>query len=182
MSPKIASGMAALGTMLALAASCGSDAPKKPESAPTAATTQSSTVPADHSVIQFADKSGEGGVVLERAADASKLDGVPDDFRTFIVAELLKQQASADPSMADCHPKDRYIIRVIDTAGYAAGSVAFAECSGAQIYWAKVDDQWRKVLEGQFYPACNDFKKYKFPTLVAGEKCSEGTEVVTYAP
>jgi hypothetical protein len=181
MTPKLVTALAALSMVLVLVGGCGSDSPGKLEVPSMDTSTPTSTAPAEHNVIRFADAKGDGGVVLEDEADASKLVGVPDDFKAFIVAALLKQQAEEDPTMTDCHPKDQYIVDVIDTAGHAAGGIEFAACTGAQLYWAKVDGQWREVLGGQTYPQCDAFKQYGFPTSVV-EKCSEGTNVVTYAP
>lgn len=104
-----------------------------------------------------------------------------EDFKSFIVAELLNQQAASGTEMNDCHAKVQLIVDVVDAAGYAAGGVAFAACSGARIYWAKVDGEWKKVLEGQIYPTCDAFKQYRFPVSVAGDKCSKGTEIVPYS-
>lgn len=177
MKPKSVIAFAVLSTSLVFVAGCGSDSPGKPEASPTSV----STIPAEHSAIRFADEEGEGGVVLEDERDASKLVGVPDDFKVFIVAQLLNQQAEEDPTMTECHPKDQYVIDVVDPAGHAAGGIEFAACTGAKLYWAKVDGQWREVLGGQIYPKCDAFKQYDFPTSVV-EKCSQGADVVTYSP
>lgn len=181
MNPKYVTAPAAVGIALVLVGGCGSDSPGKPEHASTDVSPPASTAPAEHHVIRFADTKGEGGVVLENAVDVSKLDDVPDEFKVFVVAELLKQQASSGTAMTECHPKDQLIVNVIDTAGHAAGAVEFAACAGAQVYWAKVDGRWREVLGGQIYPQCDAFKQYGFPVSVV-EKCSQGTSVVTYAP
>lgn len=181
MHPRFPTALVALSAALLFIVGCGSDSPDNTDSSSTEWSSTASTTSADHNVIRFADANGKGGVVLESAADASKLKGVPDDFKKFIVAELLKQQAAEDPTMTDCHPKDQYIVNVIDTAGHAAGGIEFAACTGAQLYWAKVDGQWRKVLEGQSYPQCDAFKQYRFPVSVAGDKCSKGTEIVPYS-
>ncbi|WP_332642729.1 hypothetical protein [Aeromicrobium sp.] len=173
--------LAALGAVLALVSGCGSDSPGKPDPSPTGASSSASTIPAQHHLVRFADANGEGGVVLESPADTSKLDGVPEEFKAFIAAELLKQQTASGTAMTDCHPKDQLIVDVIDPAGHAAGRVEFAACTGARLYWAKVDGKWRKVLGGQVYPQCDAFKQYGFPVSVAGDKCSKGTEIVAYS-
>lgn len=180
MNPKFVAILAALSALI-LAGGCGSDTPSGVTPSSTTASTTAATSPVKHDVVRFADEEGEGGVVLESPADASKLEGVPEDFRAFIVAELLTQQTASGTEMTDCHPKDQLVVDVIDTAGHAAGGVVFAACSGARLYWAKVDGQWRKVLEGQSEPECDAFKQYGFPVSVV-EKCSQGTEVVRYAP
>ncbi|GAA3525147.1 hypothetical protein GCM10022234_22630 [Aeromicrobium panaciterrae] len=180
MNPNLVKSLAALSMVSAFVAGCGSDSPGKPET-PASASTPASSAQAEHNVIRFADDEDDGGVVLEDEGDAAKLVGVPDDFKAFIVAALLKQQAEEDPTMTDCHPKDQYIVDVIDTAGYAAGGIEFAACTGAQLYWAKVDGQWREVLGGQVYPTCEAFRQYGFPVSVV-DKCTRGDKVATYAP
>ena len=156
-----------------LCAGCGSDRTDKPSASSTAATASSTT--AAGQLIDF-DKNNDGGVVLRKAADVSKLEGTPDGFKQFM-AGVIDTMVNSAQLGDDCRPT--VSVAKFDSSGYALGS--FWNCEGAVLMWAEQDGAWQQAWGGQSIPECADMKKYSIPVSIAGSKCSDGTKAVAYA-
>jgi hypothetical protein len=157
---------AAMAAALLLSDACGADEDgnggTKPSSSPTT------------KLIDYEKGNSNGGVELKKAADVSKLEGAPDDFKRFIAG--VTDQATQGVTDNECP----IIVGVskIDTSGYASGSIR--ECGGAAFIWAKRDGVWQQIWGGQTTPGCNDMRKYSVPKAIAGEKCWDGKDEVDY--
>lgn len=142
--------------ILVFSAGCtGSDDPKAPAGDPTATST----------LIDY----GDGGVKVARAADASNLTGVPDDFKTFIVAELARKRANKDEA---CTEEPEIYVDKVDTQGWAQGRDFIPECGGSVTLWAKASDGWKEVWGGQTLSECEVLDRYRFPAVIAGNQCA----------
>ncbi|MEO6472660.1 MAG: hypothetical protein ABIR57_11845 [Aeromicrobium sp.] len=141
-------------------AGCGDNA-KKTAPTPTVQTTKPTPTAAQPTFVDYAPD----GVAITKPSEVDKLVGAPQDFIDFIAAEMQTKYKSED---APC----TYSIGVmnIDPSGFASGS--FSACSGANLYWAKVEGKWKEAFGTQMEgPPCTDLKKYRFPIRVAGKTC-----------
>ncbi len=125
-------------------------------------------------VIDF-DKRNDGGVVLRKTADVSKLKGTPDGFRQFM-AGVIDTNRNWGPPDKQC--PTTVSVEKYDTSGYAYGSVG--DCGGAVLMWGKQDGVWQQVWGGQSIPECADMKKYSIPVSIAGDQCWDGKKAVAY--
>ena len=126
-------------------------------------------------LIQYNTKN-DGGIVLRKAADVSKLEGAPEDFRQFMagVIDTNIHWGAPDRKCPTTITVEKY-----DTSGYAYGSIG--ECAGAILMWGKPDGIWQQVWVGHDVPACAELRKYAIPTLIAGKQCWNGKKLVPYA-
>ena len=144
--------------ILLLTAGCGGSDDLDP-----ATTTAAATIAPASSLIDYGDE-----IALERAADVSKLTGAPQDFKTFIAAELARQQATKDDV---CTEEPEIHVAKIDIRGWAAGGSFIPQCGGNAALWAKAAAGWQEVWSGQTLPDCAILEKYRFPATVAGSEC-----------
>lgn len=169
-------------TILLLTAGCGgsdddkgSDEPTRTASPTTAPTTSTTTTPTPEptqatttapasTLINY----GDDGITVAKAADVAKLTGAPEDFTSFIVADLQRQQDVKDEV---CTEKPQIQVSRIDTRGWAAGGSFIPQCGGNATLWAKVSGGWREVWGGQTLPECKVLEKFTFPAGVAGGEC-----------
>lgn len=135
----------------------------------------SSTTEPTAQLIEY-DQDEPTGRNLTKAADVSKLEGAPDDFKQFIAGIL---DASRAESANEC--KVAVGVAKIDTSGFAAGSIR--SCGGAVYIWAKRDGIWQEIWSGQELPDCADIEKYSVPKPIAGDSCYDGKKnKVDYTP
>jgi hypothetical protein len=134
----------------------------------------SGTSTTDSRIINF-DKNHDGGVILRKAADVSKLKGTPEDFRQFM-AGVIDTNVHAGPIDKQC-PVTVSVVK-FDPSGYASGGIG--DCGGAVLMWGKQHGVWQQVWGGQDIPACVDLKKYAIPSSIAGTKCWAGKGAVRY--
>jgi hypothetical protein len=142
---------------LVLAAGCGGPDGSEGSENPTKPTT-------DSTLVDY----GDDGITVANAADADKLTGAPEDFKSFIVADLQRQQDSNDEG---CAEKPEIHVAKVDTRGWAAGGSFIPQCGGNATLWAKVAGGWREVWGGQTLPDCAVLEKFRFPASVAGTEC-----------
>ena len=165
--------------ILSITAGCGgSDEPDgtagETTTSPTTATTSTATPPTPtpaptttapgSTLIDY----GDDQVTVASAADVAKLTGAPADFKSFIVADLQRQQDTKDDV---CTEKPEIHVSRIDTRGWAAGGSFIPQCGGNATLWAKVAGGWREVWGGQTLPDCAVLEKYRFPASVGGKEC-----------
>ena len=127
-----------------------------------AAEPSSSSSPAAAELITYDQK--PAGVTIANAADVSKLEGAPDDFKQFIAGLIDGLETAPDE---DC----QFTVGVekIDTSGFAFGSQH--SCGGAVYIWSKQDGVWQEIWGGQELPDCDTMEKYSVPTSIVGDKC-----------
>jgi hypothetical protein len=129
---------------------------------PTPEPTAASSSPAS-SVIDYGD-----GVTVAKPADAAQLTGAPEDFKTFVVAELARQQATKDEI---CTGRPQIQVARIDVRGWASGGIFIPQCGGSGVLFAKDKGSWREVWDGQTLPDCDVLDQYRFPATIAGGEC-----------
>lgn len=151
--------MVAIALVLITAGCGGSDGPGGTAGDPTKSATPTATTLIDY---------GDDGVIVARAADVAKLTGAPEDFTSFIVADLQRLQDSKDDV---CTEKPEIRVAKVDTRGWAAGGSFIPQCGGDAALWARVGGGWREVWTGQTLPDCSVLEKYRFPAPVAGQEC-----------
>jgi hypothetical protein len=163
--------------ILLLAAGCGgSDPAAAPDEPATATPTAAATTPAPTPTPTAASSSpvstvidyGDDGVTVAKPADVGQLTGAPEDFRTFIVADLARQQATKDEV---CTERPQIQVAKIDVRGWAAGGSFIPQCGGSGVLWAKDKGTWREVWGGQTLPDCDVLDRYRFPATIAGGEC-----------
>jgi hypothetical protein len=168
--------VALVASLLLVAGGCGDD----PETSSGQSSTSASPSAAASSageVIRF----GRDGATIENESDVSKLEGAPEDFKTFIAG--LIDDVEVDE---DCEYDAQYAVDAIDPSGYASGG--FAQCGGHYILWARVAGQWREVLAGQDHPPCDDLSRLGIPKeILVGDRIGttcfdDGTRPVPYEP
>jgi len=128
----------------------------------------------DSRVINF-DKNHDGGVILRKASDVSKLKGTPDDFQQFMAGVI---DANVHSGTVDKQCPVTISVEKFDTSGYASGGIG--DCGGAALMWGKQHGIWQQVWGGQDIPACADLRKYAIPSSIAGNKCWAGMKAVPY--
>jgi hypothetical protein len=128
----------------------------------------------DSRIINF-DKNHDGGVILRKASDVSKLKGTPEDFRQFM-AGVIDTSLHWGPMDKQC-PTTISVVK-FDPSGYASGGIG--DCGGAALMWGKQHGVWQQVWGGQSVPDCVDLKKYAIPSSIAGNKCWAGKAAVRY--
>ena len=152
--------------ILMFASACGSD---QESSSPKPTETATTTAP------KLIDYEKDGGVILHKASDISKLDGAPDDFKQFIAGVI---DTSVNSGEQDTQCPTTISVDKFDPSGYAAGSIG--DCGGAELLWAKRDGAWQQIWGGQTIRECADMKKYSVPVAIAGDQCWDGKKAVTY--
>ncbi|WP_159085890.1 hypothetical protein [Aeromicrobium chenweiae] len=119
------------------------------------------------------------GVNISSRADTARLTGAPQDFKTFVVAELAKAQSTPEPG---CAEKPQIYVSRVDTRGWAAGGRFVPQCGGYATLWAKPGGAWKRVWSGQQLTDCATLKKYEFPAGVVGGTCLDGDAERPYTP
>ncbi len=134
-------------------------------------TADPSTAPAAQPIDY--EKDGGEPIRMSKAADVSKLEGAPDDFKQFIAGVVAHATEVPDE---ECPAE--VLVKAIHPDGYASG--ALVSCGGAAYMWAKRDGVWQQIWAGQDHPGCDDMKKFTVPVEIAGDKCFDGKDVVDY--
>lgn len=157
-------------------AGCGSDDSSPDEAAETPAATPASSPASTPSSSPSASPSEEArliayaggespGAEVRTPADADKLEGAPDAFKTFI-------GDTARRLVADSTCTDGYVgitVEFLRTDGYAVGGVN--DCGGYAALWAVVDGQWKEIAGTQEAWECQVLERYEVPSDVAGDTC-----------
>jgi hypothetical protein len=134
----------------------GSEAPTSSE--PSASPTQEAPL------IAYAG--GESpGAEGRQPADADKLEGAPESFRTFLADAVRRLVANSTCT-------DGYVgitVEFLRTDGYAVGGVN--DCGGYAALWAVVDGQWKEIAGTQEAWDCAVLERYAVPSDVAGTTC-----------
>jgi hypothetical protein len=128
-----------------------------------AAAPSSSPSSAAAELIRY-DQEEPSGVSIAKAAEVSKLEGAPNDFKQFIAGLI---DGLKTPPDEDCQLTVG--VAKIDTSGFAFGSQH--SCGGAVYIWAKQDGVWQEIWGGQELPDCDAMEKYSVPTSIVGDKC-----------
>jgi len=167
--------VALIASLLLVTGGCGDDPDSSSGTSSTSASPSTSASAGE--VIRF----GKEGATIEKESDVSKLEGAPEDFKTFI-AGLIEGVESDE----ECEYEPQYAVDAIDPSGYASGG--FGQCGGHYILWANVAGQWREVLAGQDHPPCDDLRRLGIPKEILvgsriGDTCfDDGTRPVPYEP
>jgi hypothetical protein len=156
---------AMLAAALLLSSACGASEPADEGAAAPSeeATSSSSPSPAEAELIRY-DQEEPSGVSIAKAAEVSKLEGAPDDFKQFIAGLIDGLETSPDE---DCQLTVG--VEKIDTSGFAFGSQH--SCGGAVYIWSKQDGVWQEIWGGQELPDCDTMEQYSVPTSIVGDKC-----------
>lgn len=168
--------VALLATVLLVAGGCGGDS--EPSSGRTNPAASPSSAASAGALISY----GKDGVSLENVGDVAKLKGAPEDFKAFITGLLENMKADKD-----CQYKPAYAVDAIDPAGFASGG--FGDCGGVYLIWARVNGQWKEVVDGQDHPLCHDLSRLGVPKeivandRIGGDTCyDDGEHEVPYQP
>ncbi|KAA1378287.1 hypothetical protein [Aeromicrobium fastidiosum] len=125
-------------------------------------------------LISYVD-SEDVGVMIAQPSDTSKLTGAPADFKAFIAAELGR--LSPDQG---CTEKPQISVDQLDTGGWARGGTFVPQCGGSASLWAKDGGTWKEAWSGQSLVECSILQRYRFPSRIAGDQCSNGSDAVPY--
>jgi len=146
--------------VLLLTAGCGPKAGHDEPTNPTAPVPSSSPshqpspAGSDGKAITF----GKRGVTVQTAADAAKLTGTSDEFKSFVVdlATHLERPSGA----SDCFIG--ITVDAYDPSGFARGAVN--DCGGYVALWGRQDGAWKELIGTQDAWSCAELKKFRVPS------------------
>lgn len=111
------------------------------------------------------------GVKVSGLADADKLRGTSQAFRSFIVGQVPQ-------GSADCG-RGSITVAAWRADGYAVGDVF--ECPGGyRAIWGAPNGTWRELVGSQDIWSCADLRRWTVPTSIAGDKCVEHGKLRDY--
>ena len=121
----------------------------------------------------------EDPVEIASADDLDELDGAPDDFKRFLLAQLAEQGARVDAFLTmqgrsfateDCDAKAE--LRVWGIAEQVAtGRERACGMDSNDVIWAKVNGSWRRAARMQGGWDCSVLERYRVPADITAAVC-----------